>query len=115
MLDAKPLLKELKKREFRWPVLADALGSDVQWDPRKFDLLQTLAQIRTQYSKSVLLRLFVSADDKNSQEYILKVRLRNRPRRHTSHVPPRTVVTNVLPGELPSSSFPLQQDLTHLI
>ncbi|KAF4075624.1 hypothetical protein AMELA_G00220960 [Ameiurus melas] len=73
MLDSKPLLKELKKREFRWPVLADALGSDVQWDPRKFDLLQTLAQIRTQYSKSVLLRLFVSADDKNSQEYILKI------------------------------------------
>ncbi|MCJ8745917.1 hypothetical protein PDJAM_G00135640 [Pangasius djambal] len=73
LVDSKPLLKELKKREFRWPVLADALGSDVQWDPRKFDLLQTLAQIRTQYSKSVLLRLYVSPDDKNSQEFIIKL------------------------------------------
>ncbi|XP_053084068.1 phosphate-regulating neutral endopeptidase PHEX isoform X2 [Pangasianodon hypophthalmus] len=73
LVDSKPLLKELKKREFRWPVLGDALGSDVQWDPRKFDLLQTLAQIRTQYSKSVLLRLYVSPDDKNSQEFIIKL------------------------------------------
>ncbi|KAI5091992.1 phosphate-regulating neutral endopeptidase isoform 1, partial [Silurus meridionalis] len=73
LVDSKPLLKELKKREFRWPVLGDALGSDVQWDPRKFELLQTLAQIRTQYSKSVLLRLYISPDDKNSQEFIIKL------------------------------------------
>ncbi|XP_060718115.1 phosphate-regulating neutral endopeptidase PHEX [Tachysurus vachellii] len=73
LLDSKPLLKELKKREFRWPVLGDALGADVQWDSRKFDLLQTLSQIRTQYSKSVLLRLYVSADDKNSQVFIIKL------------------------------------------
>lgn len=73
LVDSKPLLKELKKREFRWPVLGGALGSDVQWDERKFDLLQTLAQIRTQYSKSVLLRLYVSPDDKNSQVFIIKV------------------------------------------
>ncbi|KAG7317491.1 hypothetical protein KOW79_018526 [Hemibagrus wyckioides] len=73
LVDSKPLLKELKKREFRWPVLGDALGSDVQWDARKFDLLQTLAQIRTQYSKSVLLRLYVSPDDKNSQVFIIKL------------------------------------------
>lgn len=36
ILDSKPLLKELKKREFRWPVLGDALGVEVQWDPKKF-------------------------------------------------------------------------------
>ncbi|TTX55692.1 Phosphate-regulating neutral endopeptidase [Bagarius yarrelli] len=58
LVDSRPLLKELRKREFRWPVLGDALGADVQWDEKKFDLLQTLAQIRTQYSKSVLLRLY---------------------------------------------------------
>lgn len=90
MVDSKPLLKELKKREFRWPVLGDTLGSDVQWDVRKFDLLQTLAQIRTQYSKSVLLRLYVSPDDKNSQLFIIKVRPRNQPGTHTAHVPQRT-------------------------
>ncbi|XP_047664311.1 phosphate-regulating neutral endopeptidase PHEX [Tachysurus fulvidraco] len=73
LVDSKPLLKELKKREFRWPVLGDALGADVQWDARKFDLLQTLSQIRTQYSKSVLLRLYVSPDDKNSQVFIIKL------------------------------------------
>ncbi|KAM9436140.1 phosphate-regulating neutral endopeptidase PHEX [Clarias gariepinus] len=72
LVDSKPLLKELKKREFRWPVLGEVLGTDMQWDQKKFDLLQTLAQIRTQYSKSVLLRLYVSPDDKNSQEYIIK-------------------------------------------
>lgn len=77
ILDSRPLLKELKKREFRWPVLADALGADVQWDEKRFDFLQTLAQIRSQYSKSVLLRLYVSPDDKNSQQYVIKVRLRH--------------------------------------
>lgn len=32
-----------------------------------------MAQIRTQYSKSVLLRLYISPDDKNSQQYIIKL------------------------------------------
>ncbi|KAL7840654.1 hypothetical protein AOLI_G00259770 [Acnodon oligacanthus] len=73
LLDAKPLLKELRKREFRWPVLGNVLGADVQWDEGKFDLLHTLAQIRTQHSKSVLVRLYVSPDDKNSQRYIIKL------------------------------------------
>ncbi|XP_076868801.1 phosphate-regulating neutral endopeptidase PHEX [Brachyhypopomus gauderio] len=72
-LDAKPLQKELRKKELRWPVLGDALGVDARWDARTFDLLETLAQIRTQHSKSVLLRLYVSADDKNSQQYIFKL------------------------------------------
>lgn len=71
--DAKPLLKVLKQREFRWPVLGDALGSSGKWEESQFDLLQTLAQIRTQHSKSVLLRFYVSPDDKNSNKYIIKV------------------------------------------
>ncbi|KAK1806315.1 hypothetical protein P4O66_000027 [Electrophorus voltai] len=73
LLDAKPLQMELRKRELRWPVLGDALGGDARWDARNFDLLETLAQIRTQHSKSVLLRLYVSADDKNSKQYIIKL------------------------------------------
>ncbi|KAI4898593.1 hypothetical protein NFI96_033249 [Prochilodus magdalenae] len=73
LLDAKPLLKELKKREFRWPVLGNTVGADMRWDEDKFNLLETLAQIRTQHSKSVLVRLYVSPDDKNSQRYIIKL------------------------------------------
>ncbi|XP_028824345.1 phosphate-regulating neutral endopeptidase PHEX [Denticeps clupeoides] len=70
--DATPLLKVLKLRDFRWPVLGDALGSEWRWEESRFDLLQTLAQIRTQHSKSVLIRLYVSPDDKNSSQYIIK-------------------------------------------
>ncbi|XP_066534834.1 phosphate-regulating neutral endopeptidase PHEX [Hoplias malabaricus] len=73
LLDAKPLLKELRKADFRWPVLGTARGTDMHWDEAKFDLLKTLAHIRTQHSKSVLLRLYVSPDDKNSQRYIIKL------------------------------------------
>ena len=71
--DAKPLLKVLKQREFRWPVLGDALGAGWQWEESQFDLLQTLAEIRKQHSKSVLVRFYVSPDDKNSNKYIIKV------------------------------------------
>ncbi|XP_012675655.2 phosphate-regulating neutral endopeptidase PHEX [Clupea harengus] len=70
--DAKPLLKVLKQREFRWPVLGDALGAGWQWEESQFDLLQTLAEIRKQHSKSVLVRFYVSPDDKNSNKYIIK-------------------------------------------
>lgn len=71
--DSKPLLKVLKQREFRWPVLEDALGADAKWEESQFDLLQTLAEIRTQHSKSVLVRFYVSPDDKNSNKYIIKL------------------------------------------
>ncbi|KAL2085856.1 hypothetical protein ACEWY4_019176 [Coilia grayii] len=71
--DVKPLVKVLKQREFRWPVLGDALGSSWRWEGSQFDLLQTLAQIRTQHSKSVLVRFYVSPDDKNSNKYIIKL------------------------------------------
>ncbi|XP_030624722.1 phosphate-regulating neutral endopeptidase PHEX [Chanos chanos] len=73
VVDAKPLLKVLRQKEFRWPVLGDALGSAWKWEESQFDLLETLAQIRTQHSKSVLVRLYVSPDDKNSNQYIIKL------------------------------------------
>ncbi|KAG5268072.1 hypothetical protein AALO_G00207930 [Alosa alosa] len=71
--DATPLLQVLKQREFRWPVLGDALGSDWRWEEPQFDLLKMLAQIRTQHSKSVLVRFYVSPDDKSSNKYIIKL------------------------------------------
>ncbi|KAK7118470.1 hypothetical protein R3I94_022086 [Phoxinus phoxinus] len=71
--DAKPLLKNLKQKDFRWPVLGDALGSSSRWVESQFNLLETLAQIRRQHSKSVLIRLFISPDDKNSNQYIIKL------------------------------------------
>lgn len=74
IVDANPLLKNLKQKECRWPVLGDALGSSSRWVESQFNLLETLAQIRSQHSKSVLIRLYVSPDDKNSNQYIIKVR-----------------------------------------
>uniref|UniRef100_A0A8C9TN93 Phosphate regulating endopeptidase homolog, X-linked n=1 Tax=Scleropages formosus TaxID=113540 RepID=A0A8C9TN93_SCLFO len=71
--DAKPLLKALKPREMRWPVLGDKLGTSWQWEEQRFSLLETLAYIRTHHSKSVLVRLYVSPDDKNSSHYIIKL------------------------------------------
>uniref|UniRef100_A0A8C2EWZ9 Phosphate regulating endopeptidase homolog, X-linked n=1 Tax=Cyprinus carpio TaxID=7962 RepID=A0A8C2EWZ9_CYPCA len=73
IVDAKPLLKNLKLKEFRWPVLGNALGSSSRWVESQFNLLETLAQIRSQHSKSVLIRLYVSPDDKNSNQYIIKL------------------------------------------
>ncbi|KAF3703796.1 Metalloendopeptidase -like protein PEX [Channa argus] len=72
-VDAKPMLKTLKQPEFRWPVLGDGLGADYQWSAGQWSLLKTLAEIRNQHSKSVLLRLYVSPDDKNSSTYIIKL------------------------------------------
>lgn len=74
IVDAKPLVKNLKQKEFRWPVLGDALGFSSRWVESQFNLLETLAQIRSQHSKSVLIRLYISPDDKNSNQYIIKVR-----------------------------------------
>ncbi|MFT7812528.1 phosphate-regulating neutral endopeptidase isoform X1 [Arapaima gigas] len=71
--DAKPLLKALKPRELRWPVLGDKLGTSWQWEEQHFKLLETLAYIRMHHSKSVLVRLYVSPDDKNSSRYIIKL------------------------------------------
>ncbi|KAJ8413157.1 hypothetical protein AAFF_G00091530 [Aldrovandia affinis] len=71
--DAKPLLKLLKQKELRWPVLENSLGPAWEWEESQFHLLQSVAQIRTQFSKSVLLRLYISPDDKNSNQYIIKL------------------------------------------
>lgn len=73
-VDAKPMLKTLKQPEFRWPVVGDGLGGDYQWSAGQWSLLKTLAEMRNQHSKSVLIRLYVSPDDKNSSYYIIKVR-----------------------------------------
>lgn len=73
-VDTKPMLKTLKHLEFRWPVVGDGLGGDYQWSPGQWNLLKTLAEMRNQHSKSVLIRLYVSPDDKNSSHYIIKVK-----------------------------------------
>lgn len=73
-VDSKPMLKTLKQPEFRWPVVGDGLGGEYQWSSRQWSLLKTLADMRNLHSKSVLIRLNVSPDDKNSSHYIIKVR-----------------------------------------
>ncbi|XP_068126122.1 phosphate-regulating neutral endopeptidase PHEX [Hyperolius riggenbachi] len=70
--DVKPLLKLLKHSSLRWPVLESNIGSDGKWSERKFNFLQTLAELRGQYSTSVFLRVFVGTDDKLSNNFILK-------------------------------------------
>ncbi|XP_070960646.1 phosphate-regulating neutral endopeptidase PHEX isoform X2 [Oncorhynchus clarkii lewisi] len=72
-VDSGPLLKLLQQPEFHWPVLGDGLGGEWLWSPGRWDLLQTLAQIRNQHSKSVLIRLYIAPDDKNSTNYIIKL------------------------------------------
>ncbi|XP_034341153.1 phosphate-regulating neutral endopeptidase PHEX [Arvicanthis niloticus] len=71
--DAKPLLHILRHSPFRWPVLEANIGPEGVWSERKFSLLQTLATFRGQYSNSVFIRLYVSPDDKASNEHILKL------------------------------------------
>uniref|UniRef100_A0A3Q3JB63 Uncharacterized protein n=1 Tax=Monopterus albus TaxID=43700 RepID=A0A3Q3JB63_MONAL len=72
-MDSKPVLKTLKQPEFRWPVVGDGLGGAYQWSAGQWSLLKTLAEMRNQHSKSVLVRLYVSPDDKNSSQYIIKI------------------------------------------
>ncbi|XP_057395084.1 phosphate-regulating neutral endopeptidase PHEX isoform X4 [Balaenoptera acutorostrata] len=71
--DAKPLLHILRHSPFRWPVLESNIGPEGVWSERKFSLLQTLATFRGQYSNSVFIRLYVSSDDKVSNEHVLKL------------------------------------------
>ncbi|MED6294397.1 hypothetical protein CHARACLAT_020643, partial [Characodon lateralis] len=72
-LDTRPLLKMLRQPEFRWPVVGDELGGEYQWSQSQWSLLKTLAEMRNQHSKSVLIRLYISPDDKNSSYYIIKL------------------------------------------
>uniref|UniRef100_A0A8C9EIP0 Phosphate regulating endopeptidase homolog X-linked n=1 Tax=Pavo cristatus TaxID=9049 RepID=A0A8C9EIP0_PAVCR len=71
--DMKPLLSILKHSPFRWPVLESNIGPEGLWSERRFSLVQTLATLRGQYSNSVFIRLYVAADDKVSNRYILKL------------------------------------------
>ncbi|KAM8976490.1 phosphate-regulating neutral endopeptidase PHEX [Pelodytes ibericus] len=71
--DSKPLLKILKQATMRWPVLESNIGSDGKWSERKFNLLQTISELRGQYSTSVFLRAYVATDDKLSNNFILKL------------------------------------------
>uniref|UniRef100_H3D7Y1 Phosphate regulating endopeptidase homolog, X-linked n=1 Tax=Tetraodon nigroviridis TaxID=99883 RepID=H3D7Y1_TETNG len=72
-LDSKPMLKTLKQPEFRWPVVGDGLKGEYQWSAGQWSLLKTLADMRNLHSKSVLVRLYVSPDDKNSSHYVIKL------------------------------------------
>uniref|UniRef100_G1NP86 Peptidase M13 N-terminal domain-containing protein n=1 Tax=Meleagris gallopavo TaxID=9103 RepID=G1NP86_MELGA len=71
--DVKPLLSILRHSPFRWPVLESNIGPEGLWSERRFSLVQTLATLRGQYSNSVFIRLYVAADDKVSNRYILKL------------------------------------------
>ncbi|XP_072284421.1 phosphate-regulating neutral endopeptidase PHEX [Pyxicephalus adspersus] len=71
-VDAKPLIKLLKHSSLRWPVLESNIGSEGRWSERKFNFLQTLAELRGQYSTSVFMRVFVGTDDKLSNNFIIK-------------------------------------------
>ncbi|KAM4046811.1 phosphate-regulating neutral endopeptidase PHEX [Anomaloglossus baeobatrachus] len=70
--DMKPLIKLLKQSLLRWPVLESNLGSEGRWSERKFNFLQTLAELRGQYSTSVFMRVYVATDDKLSNNFIIK-------------------------------------------
>ncbi|GAB0178492.1 phosphate-regulating neutral endopeptidase PHEX [Grus japonensis] len=71
--DVKPLLSILRHSPFRWPVLESNIGPEGLWSERRFSLVQALATLRGQYSNSVFIRLYVAADDKISNRYILKL------------------------------------------
>ncbi|KAM6907958.1 phosphate-regulating neutral endopeptidase PHEX [Lycodopsis pacificus] len=72
-VDNKPMLKTLRQPEFRWPVVGDGLGGEYQWSAGEWSLLKTLTEMRNQHSKSVLIRLYVSPDDKKSLQYVIKL------------------------------------------
>ncbi|KAG2456971.1 PHEX Metalloendopeptidase, partial [Polypterus senegalus] len=74
MDDAKPLLKLLKHPCLRWPVLEMNRGSQWVWDEKKFSLLQTLSVLRGDYGISAFIRVYVSTDEENSSQYIIKNR-----------------------------------------
>ncbi|XP_073523606.1 phosphate-regulating neutral endopeptidase PHEX [Phyllobates terribilis] len=70
--DMKPIIKLLKQSSLRWPVLESNLGSEGRWSERKFNFLQSLAELRGQYSTSVFMRVYVATDDKLSNNFIIK-------------------------------------------
>ncbi|XP_034004572.1 phosphate-regulating neutral endopeptidase PHEX [Trematomus bernacchii] len=72
-VDSKPLLNIFRQPEFRWPVVGEGLGGEYQWSEGEWSLLKTLTEIRKQFGRNVLIRMYVSPDDKNSSNYILKL------------------------------------------
>lgn len=71
-VDVKPFIKLLKQSSLRWPVLESNIGSEGKWSERKFNFLQTIAELRAQYSTSVFMRALVGTDDKLSNNFIIK-------------------------------------------
>ncbi|XP_040194186.1 phosphate-regulating neutral endopeptidase PHEX [Rana temporaria] len=71
-VDVRPLIKLLKQSSLRWPVLESNIGSEGKWSERKFNFLQTIAELRAQYSTSVFMRALVGTDDKLSNNFIIK-------------------------------------------
>ncbi|XP_077592710.1 phosphate-regulating neutral endopeptidase PHEX [Stigmatopora nigra] len=71
--DAQPVLGTLQQADFRWPVLGDGLGGAFRWVEADWNLPRTLANLRNQHGKSVLVRVYVAPDDKNSSRYIVKL------------------------------------------
>nr|XP_040023571.1 phosphate-regulating neutral endopeptidase PHEX [Gasterosteus aculeatus aculeatus] len=71
--DSQPMLGTLRQPAFRWPVVGDGLGGDYRWLAADWSLLKTLTAMRNQHAKSVLVRLYVSPDDKKSFQYIIKL------------------------------------------
>lgn len=71
-VNVRPLIKLLKQSSLRWPVLESNIGSEGKWSERKFNFLQTIAELRAQYSTSVFMRALVGTDDKLSNNFIIK-------------------------------------------
>lgn len=61
-------LKEVLRSLGGWPVIESA------WKKPKFSKEQLFGRLRGDYSESVLIELFVGADDKNSSVNIIQVR-----------------------------------------
>ncbi|XP_048396047.1 phosphate-regulating neutral endopeptidase PHEX isoform X2 [Stegostoma tigrinum] len=71
--DARPLLKFLKQRYLRWPVLEANNGPEGTWREADFNLLKMLAFLRGKFSSNIFIQFFVATDDKNSDEHIFKL------------------------------------------
>ncbi|XP_078264840.1 phosphate-regulating neutral endopeptidase PHEX [Rhinoraja longicauda] len=71
--DDTPLFNILKQPPLRWPVLEENNGANGTWKENEFDMLETLAFLRGIFGNNILIRFFVSVDNKNSNVHILKL------------------------------------------
>ncbi|KAL9885946.1 neprilysin-1-like [Glossina fuscipes] len=60
-------LKEILKSLGGWPVI------ETDWQLPKMTIEELLGELRSKYSESVLVELYVGADDKNSSAHILQI------------------------------------------